>query len=346
MHIIILIMLFSRNYFINSLFHSAYMKSKHQRYFSLSLIPLNKDITINQSYNIIKDKFSKENVSEPESSARYLICDVTKIGYRMSDFNNNQDMKLNSTQLNQLNEFCFRRIKREPVQYIIGNWDFYGSTFNCKSPVLIPRPETEELVDHILNSKRLQSIKTHTIRILDIGAGSGVIGITLLNELKNLDIECTAIDISSDAVSLASINAKQVLKNRYNRYNCFLYSFQEYVDICLKDKSFIPFDMIISNPPYIPSEEMKDLEPEVIDYEDHGALHGGNDGLDIIRDIINQAPKLLRNDGQREIWMEVSSSHIDMIEKWMNQPGTHSDSCTLKKIRDFSGKNRFIFLKY
>ena len=338
-------LLFIRN-FINSLHHNNNMKHKHQRYFSLSLIPLNKDITINQSYKIIKDKFLIENVSEPESSARYLICDVAKIGYRMTDFNNNQNMKLNNIQLNQLNEFCFRRIKREPVQYIIGNWDFYGSTFNCKSPVLIPRPETEELVDHILNSKLLQSIKNHKIRILDIGAGSGIIGITLLNELKNLDIECTAIDISNDAVSLASFNAIKVLKNKSNSYNCLLHSFQEYVDICLKDKSFIPFDMIISNPPYIPSEEMKDLEPEVKDYEDHRALHGGNDGLDIIRDIIIQAPKLLRNDGQREIWMEVSSSHIDMIETWMNQPGTHSDNCVfLDKITDLAGKSRFVRLK-
>ena len=336
-----MLLFFCRN-FINSL---HLMKNKHQRRY-LSLIPLNKDITINQSYNIIKDKFSTENVSEPESSARYLICDVAKIGYRMSDFNNNHNMILNSIQLNQLNEFCFRRINREPVQYIIGNWDFYGSTFNCKSPVLIPRPETEELVDHILNSKLLQSIKNRTIRILDIGAGSGIIGITLLNELKNLDIECTAIDISSDAVSLASTNAKQVLKNKSNRYNCILHSFQDYVDICFKDKMFIPFDMIISNPPYIPSDEMEVLEPEVKDFEDHRALHGGNDGLDIIRDIIIQAPKLLRNDGQREIWMEVSSSHIDMIEEWMNQPGPHSDSCVfVEKIRDLAGKNRFVRLK-
>jgi release factor glutamine methyltransferase len=91
---------------------------------------------------------------------------------------------------------------------------------------------------------------------------------------------------------------------------------------------------------------MNDLQPEVKDYEDHKALHGGNDGLNIIRDIIINSPYLLRKDGPKEIWMEVSSSHIDMIEEWMKQPGIHSRHCIfIDKIIDLNGKSRFVRLK-
>ena len=315
---------------------------------SSSSLPLNNNTTIKTIYNNIIKIFNNNNISEPEASARYLISYVSNIGYTLTDFNNINNNIITINNIIILNNLINKRIMNEPIQYIIGNWDFYGIQYDCKQPILIPRPETEELVEYIINSNIIQSINddNHKIRLLDIGSGTGVIGITLLYQLKSKDIECIAIDINNDAVNLSLNNAKKILMNQCNRYHCLNYSFIDYVNICLNDQSFQPFDIIVSNPPYIPTDEMNTLQPEVKDYEDHRALHGGNDGLNIIRDIIIHAPLLLRKDGPKEIWMEVSSSHLDMIEDWMKQPGVHSDNCILlDKINDLSGRPRFVRLK-
>lgn len=116
------------------------------------------NVKLGEAYNTATQYLDKYGIPEAEISARMMLCEVTKIGYRMSDFNRNQDIILSTVQLDQLSSYCQLRRERTPLQYVIGNWDFYGFKILCKHPVLIPRPETEELVERILNSGILQTV--------------------------------------------------------------------------------------------------------------------------------------------------------------------------------------------
>ena len=123
---------------------------------------------------------------------------------------------MTASQLLRLDEFISRRLKREPVQYIIGNWDFCGHTFICEPPVLIPRPETEELVEMIIQRDSLSQLRSSSqtrsqVHILDIGTGTGAIAISLLAALPFA--KCTAIDINEACISLAQKNAALILGN-------------------------------------------------------------------------------------------------------------------------------------
>ena len=122
------------------------------------------------------DFLQDREVPEADISARYLLSKVTDVGYSPADFSDSLDKQLTDSQAKQFISFIERRAHREPVQYIIGDWDFYGLTFLCQAPVLIPRPETEELVDLVLESLEAGSSehrKQYPWRILDIGAGTG-----------------------------------------------------------------------------------------------------------------------------------------------------------------------------
>lgn len=161
------------------------------------------------------------------------------------------------------------------MQYIIGNWDFYGQTFICEPPVLIPRPETEELVEMILNRNSLTQLKLRTrqsVRILDIGTGTGAIAISLLAALPFT--KCTAIDINESCISLAKRNADLILGKEQadQRFEAIATSYNDFVNT---RNNLGRFDLIVSNPPYIPKQDMIDLQEEVKNFEDHQALDGG-----------------------------------------------------------------------
>eukprot|EP01041_Mallomonas_annulata_P004035 gene4035-8033_t len=296
-------------------------------------------ITILGAYNKAYKSLVNANISEPEDSARLLVSDAAEIGYRRSSFYKNQDNVLSLVQMDIVDKHVNRRLQQVPVQYIIGNWDFYGFTLKCNPPVLIPRPETEELVERILSSKILQNIESP--RILDIGAGSGAIGIALLTQLPRA--QCTALDISATATSLANDNAVLVLKENTHRYKCIHQSFHSYYMEMASSKNMPKYDLIVSNPPYIPTNEMETLDLEVRLYEDKLALDGGIDGLDIVREIIELSPNLLRSDGPREVWMEVSSSHPEHLQRCIDRDEEFMRNCLdYKWYEDLAGKPRFI----
>lgn len=331
---------------VNSLvLNGPFLKPKHAR--NCGLLCSNgihwnsaDSIKLKDAYLDAASYLDGNGVPEADISARMMLCDITKIGYRMSDFNNNQEIVLTAANLSQLSEYCRLRNNRTPLQYVIGNWDFYGFTVLCKPPVLIPRPETEELVEKILNSNLLQNLK-RSVRILDVGAGTGVIGIALLSQLSTAT--CDALDINEVAVTLATRNSELVLREDSHRYNCRLQSF---MDFAVSEDSFGLYDIIVSNPPYIPSEDLKRLEPEVVKFEDSVALDGGEDGLDMVRDLILNTQKLLNPTGTRELWIEVSDTHPSVIEEWMQTEGAHSDAFEfIEGIVDFAGNPRFVRLR-
>ncbi len=177
-----------------------------------------------------------------------------------------------------------RRLRHEPVQYITGQQEFYGLALSVTPAVLIPRPETEHLVEAVLGL--LPADKP--IRIADIGTGSGAIAIALAAHLPHATI--TALDISTEALAVAAANARE--HNVADRVR-FL---QSNLLTALPDESE-PFDAIVSNPPYIPESDRATLHPQVRDHEPDAALFAGETGLDIYRRLIPQAYNSLKING-------------------------------------------------
>ncbi len=174
-----------------------------------------------------------------------------------------------------------RRLTLEPIQYITGQQEFYGLNYHVTPAVLIPRPETEHLVEAVL--QKLPREKS--LKILDVGTGSGILAITLALYLPHAEI--TALDISTDAIQVARQNAETHHVADRIQFLCS--------DLLAAAPG--PFDAIVSNPPYIPEHDHPTLHPQVRDYEPATALFAGKTGLDIYRRLIPQAYKALKPNG-------------------------------------------------
>jgi len=178
-----------------------------------------------------------------------------------------------------------RRILGEPIQYILGKADFMGLSFKVTPSVLIPRPETEVLVEKAIEVVTRHMTHDTRLGILDLGTGSGCIAVSLAKFLPNAKID--ALDISEDALEIARTNAKlNNVKINFKRGDLFS-------PCSLEPRAY---NLIVSNPPYIVSSEINKLQPEVR-YEPSLALNGGRDGLDFYRRIIKNAPKFLKKHG-------------------------------------------------
>lgn len=328
-------MLFSRCYFNGKRFPHVLRKLSSK---SLEYISFTGGITINEAYNQACELFKQCSVVDSEESARYLISFVANLGYRHSDFTRSLTRNLTAQEMQRYNQCIEERLKAKPIQYIIGDWDFYGMTFQCRPNVLIPRPETEELVENIINELRSVRSNVKTYRILDIGSGSGCIGICLSSAFSHSEV--VAIDPNPIAVSLSEDNAKKNIPN--NRYKCINVDFKTFLKEFEIYRNY--FDIIVSNPPYIPSRLIESLQAEVRDYEDRGALDGGDDGLEIAWSIINQSKQLLKVDGPRLLWLELSREHPKMIEKQLT-PQTDIYESVIS-VNDLSQYPRFLRIQY
>ena len=183
-----------------------------------------------------------------------------------------------ANQLQKFREFIARRASGEPLQYITGHQEFFKLDFEVTPDVLIPRPETEVIVEVALEILR----PDQSARLLDIGAGSGCLAISILKELTNA--RAVAIDISESALKVALRNAERHgVMDRLRVIESDLFSAMASDDM---------FDLLVSNPPYVPEAELKSLQPEV-QYEPAAALAGGADGLATIRRILRDAPPFL-----------------------------------------------------
>ncbi|MGH9596411.1 MAG: peptide chain release factor N(5)-glutamine methyltransferase [Edaphobacter sp.] len=194
------------------------------------------------------------------------------------------ETELTPTQHTTYEDAIYRRLRHEPIQYITGQQEFYGLNFYVTPAVLIPRPETEHLVEAVLN---LLPTNEH-LKLADIGTGSGAIAITLANHLPYAEI--TALDISPEAIAVARRNAET---HKVADHIRFLQS-----DLLnALDHEPATFDAIVSNPPYVAESDRDTLHPQVRDHEPHTALFAGNTGLDIYRRLIPQAHTALKPEG-------------------------------------------------
>jgi release factor glutamine methyltransferase len=209
------------------------------------------------------------------------------------------DDPVTGEQIDRFRALIARRAAREPLQYIVGHQEFFKLTFEVTPDVLIPRPETELVVEAALEvADREQSLS-----ILDVGTGSGCIMISLLHELQKAD--ATATDISSGALGVARRNAHR--HNVSDRVT-FIQS-----DSLSRLTQSAPFSLIVSNPPYIPAEDIAMLQREVREHEPLTALASGADGLDHIRALLRETPPLLRQDGY--FIFEIGYGQSDAIER-------------------------------
>jgi release factor glutamine methyltransferase len=232
-----------------------------------------------------------------------------------------KDMQLSRTEKEHIRRIVQRLGKSEPVQYVFGETEFYGLAFEVNPSVLIPRPETEELVGHIL-----RACTAPGLHVLDIGTGSGCIAVALARHLR--EAEVTAVDISEAALATAQRNARR---------NGVAIRFEK-ADILTITESPLPsFDLIASNPPYVTESEKAAMERNVLDYEPHQALFvPGRDPLLFYRRIAAFGMEKLAEDGA--LFLEINAAYGSMTVDMLREKGFRQ----VELLRDMSGKNRFI----
>jgi release factor glutamine methyltransferase len=224
----------------------------------------------------------------------------------------------------RMRDFVKRRANREPLAYITGQKEFYGRDFRVGSGVLVPRPETETLVDVCLD--KISVDKTN--RVCEVGFGSGCIAVTLAKQCASLSVLAT--DISSQASKYAAEN----VTNHGVQHQVTLYAGDGYS--ALPDEHAGQFDGIVSNPPYIRTEELALLAPEVANHEPHIALVSGEDGLLLVRRLITEALRWLTVDG----WMalEVDPAQCETVVELFREAGF----ATTAIHKDLSGDDRIV----
>ena len=247
----------------------------------------------------------KKNIISHELDAEIILSDIMGVTREFLIINNN--VNISKKVKKKYNLAIKRRIKREPVAYITGKKEFWGEDFLVDRATLVPRPETELLIYKVVDF-----FKNKKINILDIGTGSGCILLSLLKELRNS--YGTGIDISSKAINMAKKNSKNL--NLINRSKFKVFD--------LKNFKFGKYDLVVSNPPYIPSKDFKKLSKDITNYEPRPALDGGLDGLDLIKKVIYKSNILLKKNG------------IFALEIGFNQYRKVSEILTCYNFREFS----------
>ena len=222
----------------------------------------------------------------------------------------------------ELEGLIVRAEQGEPIQYIIGHVDFRGLDIRCDRRALIPRAETEQLVEEVLKSKA-QSLKP--LCIADVGTGTGCISLALLHELPNAEV--TGVDISPDALALAKENAERL---------GFCGRFQTLENNLLNGFEEGSLDIVVSNPPYILSDVCKTLDPSVRDFEPKLALDGGKDGLDLIRTLIKQAARVLKPGGG--LFLEIGYDQGTAVFQCLGKAVFEN----VRIIKDFAGLDRIV----
>ena len=318
--------------------------------------PLNTAATVSQLTMEAIAWLQERNVPEPEASVYQLLASALNLdwadGYRSlqqqqqqqrDDPTSLQHRLVSSEELMLLQTMLDRRATMEPIQYILGQWDFLDYTLQVRAPLLCPRPETEELVLHVerdfrdkyfsevaMDEENEKDEGPQKHRILDIGCGTGAIGISLCHRLGG-NVNVDAIDIDPIAVQVSNLNAQRILGVNQASFRT------EQCDIA----NFVSsgYSMVVSNPPYIPRCDMATLEENVVNFEHDSGLCGGEDGLDVVREIIRKLPSLCLSGAS--CWMEVDPSHPAMIKELLRDNDVVDYQGSYK---DIFGNDRFVKL--
>ena len=254
-------------------------------------------LTVLESIKLSTEYLQKKGIESPRINAELLLVNILKC--KRLDLYLKFDQPLKDEEINLYREFINRRGKFEPLQYITGFVEFFGLEFKVNRSVLIPRPETEILVETIIDSAE----KEENINILDIGTGSGNIAISVAKNLTNSKV--SAIDNSAEALLVAEENAKlnsvedKIEFLNDSILNGIIYSAKKY-------------DIVVSNPPYISIEEFQNLQPELKFYEPRTALTDEGDGFSFFRIISSKTKNILKEKGK--LFFEVGKDQHKQVE--------------------------------
>ncbi len=261
-------------------------------------------ITYNNLYLDLRQRFHKAGMADPTLEARELVCCAA--GKSREELSRDGRLYVPAAVEQQVERLAQRHLAGEPVAYLIGEWEFYGLPLDISESVLIPRPDTEVLVEQALS--RLQGVPEP--RILDLCAGSGCVGLALAKHLPGSRVVLGELDEGALRICRQNI--------RRNDLTGRVVSLQ--MNALEKPPAHLgEFDAIVSNPPYIPDGDIAGLDVSVRDYEPHLALKGGEDGLDFYRAICAQWRTALRADGR--LLFEVGIGQADDVLRIMRTVG-------------------------
>lgn len=278
-------------------------------------------ITVLEVIKLSTEYLQKKGVESPRANAEILLAEILKC--KRLELYLSFDKPLAESEVQIYREAVRKRGLRIPLQYIVGYVEFYGLKLTVNENVLIPRPETELLVEKIINDLD----KLSNIKILDIGVGSGNISLSILKNIPNANV--VAIDISEKALEVAKQNTELNSVDGNIEFKKF--------DIMNEDiKKLDKFDLIVSNPPYVSAMDYETLEPELKIYEPKIALTDNSDGISFYKHIIGVSSLLLNNPGK--IYFEVGISQSKQVQKYFEDKMFDKVSIT----KDYAGIDRII----
>jgi len=267
-----------------------------------------------------------ENLQDAGVLARMLVCHAS--GKSQAEFLADRDLYASEKIVEEVERNLQRLLDQEPIAYILGQWEFYGLPLHVSPDVLIPRDDTCAVAELAI---RQGLFLDKDPRILDLCCGSGCIGLAIASRVK--DAKVTLADISPKALSVAKENV--ALNKLSGRVRCVA------ADALRPAFPFLgKFDMIVSNPPYITGEEMKELPKSVADYEPHLALYGGEDGLDFYRSIAKNFALALKPGGY--LAFEFGETQGDDVCAILEENGY----TILERARDYNDRERAVLAQY
>ena len=283
-----------------------------------------------ENYELLKksiEYLEKHQVPNAKLDVEYIFSHILKVNRMMLTLNLNK--KIEDEEKNKIKEMLIARGRdRKPLQYLLGEWEFYGYPFKVDERVLIPRADTEILVEqckYLVNEEM-------SPKIMDIGTGSGAIAVTLGKELPNSHV--LGLDISDGALELATENRDMNEAKNVKFLKSDVFS-------ALRNEKFknIKFNLIVSNPPYIPTTEYKELMPEVLNYEPQNALTDGGDGYYFYEKISKEAGEFLVKDGY--LAFEVGYNQAERVAELMRE----NKFDVISIVKDYGGTDRVVIGK-
>ena len=275
---------------------------------------MNIENILNEGISILKEG----KIPNPQLDSEILLSNSIKRDKKHIILNPKE--LINSEQIQTFKYLIERRKKGEPIAYLINKKEFWKDKFFVNKNVLIPRPDTELIIEQVI---KIYS-KDSQLQVLDIGTGSGCILLSILKERPNF--YGTGIDISKKSINVSKLNAKQM--NLINRVKFFHSSVDNF--------KIGKYDLIVSNPPYIELSSLKYLEKDIISFEPKLALSGGLDGLSKIRKVINKAKSLIKKNGK--FILEIGFNQKNKVKKILKEEGFYIN----KTIRDYGNNDRCI----